>query len=237
MIVAIIQARIQSERLPGKATMKIDGKPVLKHVIDRTAEMQSVDKVVVATYYGGNGEIAAKCDDWGVECFQYDGPPNDVLGRYVACAEQTHQTNQRTGEIEHVEYVLRICGDAPLTDPQANDELVAAAFVNKADYTAYKLPGNQAKPTVVKPIGYFGEVITMDALRRADEELPPDAPEREHVTACMYAADQSRFTIPFTVHYEPLPKWYGKEKLKYAAIDTAEDFERVRKALEKEHGN
>lgn len=245
MILGIIQARMQSERLPGKSLMQIDGKPLLKHVIDRvvgtkdgTKEVpgvQSLDAVIVATYYGdNNGAIAGRCDDWGVRCYQYDGPANDVLGRFVACAKTVYQTNSATGERENVEYVLRVCGDAPLHDPQSSDELVATAFVCKAEYTAYELPGSKGKPTVVKPIGYFGEVVTMAALERADAELPKDAPEREHVTACMYSSDQSRFTRPFTCHFLPVPKWYAKEKLKHAAVDTRDDFERIRETIERE---
>ncbi len=231
MILGIIQSRLQSERLPDKALMSIAGKPILKHVIDRVAEVESLDAVVVATYYGGNGAIAGHCEEWGTRCYQYDGPADDVLARFDSCAKSIHCTNA-AGEPESVEYVLRVCGDNPLFDPQSADELIAAAYIHKADYAGYKLPGGA--PAITKPLGYFGEVVTMEALERANNELPKDAPEREHVTACMYGADQARFSRPFNCHFRPLPKWYAKERLKYAAIDTMKDYERVREVLEKE---
>jgi spore coat polysaccharide biosynthesis protein SpsF (cytidylyltransferase family) len=50
----------------------------------------------------------------------------------------------------------------------------------------------------------------------------------------MYSGDQNRFHRPFTTHFVDVPAWYVKEKLKNAAVDTPEDFERVRAVVEKE---
>lgn len=231
MILAIIQARLDSKRLPQKALMPMNGKPLLKHVVDRVMAVKSIDSLIVATVQGGNGLLAAKCDDWGVPCFQYDGRTDDVLGRFVACSSTFRWQNLITGELDPVEHVLRVCGDNPLFDFQAADQLIAEAVIHKADYTGYQIRG---KPAITIPNGYFGEVVTTAALKRANEELPADATEREHVTACMYAADQSRFSRPFTCHWVDAPPWYHKEKLKNAAVDTREDFERVREVVEKE---
>lgn len=231
MILAIIQSRLDSKRLPQKALMNMAGKPMVKHVIDRVSQVQSVHAVTVATSQGGNGLLAAKCDDWGVPCFQWSGPVDDVLGRLVACAAAYRWQNPETGELESVEHVLRVCGDNPLFDPQAADELIAQSVIHGADYTGYSI---RSKPAITIPNGYFGEVVKMSALRRANKELSKDATEREHVTACMYAADQSRFSKPFTCRLVPAPTWYGREKLKNAAVDTRADFERVREFVEKE---
>ena len=232
MILAIIQARLNSKRLPQKVLMNMAGKPLLGHVIDRVSEIKSVDALLVATSHGGNGPLAAKLDDWGVPCYQWDGPENDVLGRFVAAAKSVRKVNEQTGELDPVEYVLRVCGDNPLFDPLAADQLIFAAWQSKADYTGYKLKGGV--PAITKPNGYFGEVVKMSALKDANEWLPLDSPEREHVTACMYSDNQSRFPKPFTTHWLNVPTWYHKEKLKNAAVDTREDFERVREVVEKE---
>jgi len=215
-----------------KALKCMAGKPMIQHVVERVRQVKSVGKILVATTHGGNGALAAKMDDIGVECFQWVGPESDVLGRFVSAADSFRIVNSDTGELDSVEYVLRVCGDSPLFDPQSADELIYEAWTSKADYTGYKF--KDGTPAITKPNGYFGEVIKMSALRRANEWLPENAPEREHVTSCMYSGDQNRFHRPFTTHFVDVPAWYVKEKLKNAAVDTQEDFDRVREVVEKE---
>jgi len=209
--------------------MNMAGKPMIQHVVERVRQVGSVDRVIVATVYGGNGALAARLDDMGIECVRWEGPENDVLRRFVSVAEGVRAF--KNGEPDQVEYVLRVCGDNPLFDPQSADELCFAAFTSKADYTGYQIRG---KPAITIPNGYFGEVVKLSALQRANEWLPENAPEREHVTACMYSGDQNRFHRPFTTHWLDVPARYYKEKLKNAAVDTREDFERVREVVEKE---
>lgn len=230
MILAIIQSRLNSKRLPQKALMNMAGKPLVRHVIDRVLAVKSIDRLIVATSHGGNGALAAKLDDWGISCYQWPGPEDNVLGRFIAAADSIRFC--RDGELEPVEYVLRVCGDNPLFDSQAADELIFHAVTSKADYTGYRF--KDGTPAITRPNGYFGEVVKMAALRRADEWLPENSPEREHVTACMYSGDQNRFHRPFTQCWLDVPQWYHKEKLKNAAVDTRSDFERVRAIVEKE---
>jgi spore coat polysaccharide biosynthesis protein SpsF len=212
--------------------MEMAGKPMLRHVIDRVRAVKSIDGLLVATSHGGNGPLAAKLDDWGVQCFQWTGPEDNVLGRFIAAAESIQWTNPNTHESDPVEYILRVCGDNPLFDSQSADELIFAAVTSKADYTGYRF--KDGAPAITRPNGYFGEVVKLAALRRANEWIPENSPEREHVTSCMYSGDQSRFHRPFTTHWLDVPAWYAKEKLKNAAVDTREDFERVREVVEKE---
>lgn len=221
MILAIIQARYNSTRLPGKVLMDLGGKPLLRHVIDAVSQCKSVQKIVVATG-GGNGAIAAASDTWGVPCWQdWDHPEADALGRFLRVAKHYHWAT----------HVLRVCGDSPLFDHQAADALCAAAVESGADYTGYQIDG---QPAVLRPTGYFGEVVKVDALERADRLLKCDDPRREHVTACMYeeglVSPDGRRDL-FSCHWMKVPKWYAKEPLKLAAVDTAEDLERVREAM------
>jgi spore coat polysaccharide biosynthesis protein SpsF len=213
VILAIIQAREASSRLPGKVLMDLNGKPVLLHVIDAVRSCKSVNAIVVATG-AGNGAIASSCHDWGVACYQdWDEPESDVLGRFARVV-------YTFGNVEHV---LRVCGDSPLFDSQAADELIAAAVEMKCDYAGYQIGG---QPAVIKPTGYFGEVITSDAIKRADKLLAKNDRRREHVTACMYEEGSQ-----FLCHWMKTPTWYAKETLKLAAVDTAEDLKRVKEAV------
>lgn len=219
MILAIIQARYDSKRLPGKVLMDLGGKTVLQRVVDAVRECKSVDAVTVATtYQGGGGAIGGHCDTIGVSCYMHDQPlmangRNDVLGRFVACSVLYRD----------VSHVLRVCGDSPLLDSQAADALIAAAIESKADYVGYQIDG---QPAVTLPTGYFAEVATFDALLKAHKLLDANDPRREHVTACLYEEGGG-----YSCHWLKPPKWYAKEPLKLAAIDTAEDLERVREAI------
>lgn len=219
MILAIIQARLDSTRLPGKVLMDLWGKPILKHVIDAARLIKSVDLVMVATCYNGGGPvIAARCEEWEVPCYLHDQPPmsngrNDVLGRFVAACNR----------YKSVKYVVRICGDSPLLDSQSADALCVEAVRSKADYCGYRIGD---KPAATVPTGYFAEVVSRAALEVAHRNLSCDDARREHVTACMYEPGSG-----FTCRWLKLPKWYSKEPLRLAAVDTMEDFVRVQEAL------
>src|SRR5450631_962060 len=84
-VVAIIQARMGSSRLPGKSLAEIEKRPMLWHVIDRVKRARLVDRVVVATsFYPVDDAIEALCREIGVRC--YRGSENDVLDRFYAAA-------------------------------------------------------------------------------------------------------------------------------------------------------
>lgn len=223
MNLAIIQARMNSTRLPGKVLMDLGGKPLLRHVVDAVRQVKGIDGVIVATG-PGNGAIAAACDTWGVECWQdWGGKESDVLGRFARVIASMTPAPY---------YVLRVCGDSPLFDPQSADALLAAAVENPAaEYIGYQIEGG---PAVLKPTGYFGEVVLADALYRADKMLARDDPRREHVTTCFYEEGQVTTdgrTNLWSCHWLKPPAWYKRETLKLAAVDTAEDLERVRGAM------
>ena len=101
-VTAIIQARMQSKRLPGKSMKEIAGKPLLAHVIDRAKAMEGVGAVVVATC-DGNQPIVELAASMGVQSFV--GSEANVLDRYYLSALQAGG-----------DYIVRITGDNPFTD-------------------------------------------------------------------------------------------------------------------------
>jgi glutamate-1-semialdehyde 2,1-aminomutase/spore coat polysaccharide biosynthesis protein SpsF len=161
-VVAIIQARMASTRLPGKVLADVAGAPMLVRVVERVARASRVDRVVVATSRSAADDpVADLCASRGVACFR--GDEQDVLDRfYRAAAEHAASV------------VVRITADCPLIDPEIIDRVVDTHLRERADYTS-----NVDRRTY--PDGLDVETMSFAALERAwrDARLPS---EREHVT-------------------------------------------------------
>jgi spore coat polysaccharide biosynthesis protein SpsF len=158
-IVAIIQARMSSSRLPGKVLMALAGKPVLAHVVERLNTCRRLDEVMVATSTDASDDlIALWCAQSGVTCFR--GDLLDVLDRYVQAARSCK-----------ADVVVRITADCPAIDPDIVDEVVGS-FV-EGGYEFYGLKGEF-------PDGLDCTVFASSALERAWREAHL-ASEREHV--------------------------------------------------------
>src|SRR5260221_10315356 len=121
-VVAVIQARMGSSRLPGKVLMPVAGKPLLWHILHRLRQCRTVDRIAVATSTDPLDEaIEQFCREEGVICVR--GPLHNVLERYRLAAVET---GART--------LLRVTGDAPLIDPGLIDYLVYTMVKAGADY-------------------------------------------------------------------------------------------------------
>jgi spore coat polysaccharide biosynthesis protein SpsF len=158
-IVAVIQARMSSSRLPGKVLMPLAGKPVLEHVVCRIRACTTISQVVIATSTDQTDDvIQAWCDNAGVTC--YRGSLEDVLDRYY-----------QTAKIHQADAVVRITADCPIIDPTIVDEVVNEYIARGYDY--YGLSGEF-------PDGLDCTVFAVTALERAwrEAKLPS---EREHV--------------------------------------------------------
>ncbi|MBT9614052.1 MAG: glycosyltransferase family protein [Burkholderiales bacterium] len=158
-IVAIIQARMSSSRLPGKVLMPLAGKPVLEHVVRRIRACKTITKVVVATSTEHTDDaIQAWCEK--EEVSHYRGSLDDVLDRYYQAAK-TYQAD----------VVVRITADCPALDPTIVDEVVTGFLAGGYDY--YGLSGEF-------PDGLDCTVFSFAALERAWREAKLKS-EREHV--------------------------------------------------------
>jgi spore coat polysaccharide biosynthesis protein SpsF len=159
----VVQARMRSSRLPGKALIPIEGKPLLHRVCDRVAQSRRADAVVVATTVQPEDQfIADACRSWRVPVFR--GPEKDIITRFLGVARKHGFTT-----------VIRVTGDNPLTDPVGIDELIAAFEERKSD-----LVHNGHRKGY--PYGTGAELITVAALERCDEQLnDDDEQERENV--------------------------------------------------------
>lgn len=174
-IVAIVQARMGSERLPGKVLAPIGRAPMLAHVVDRVRACGAIDEVVVAT---GDGEaddaVAAACAILDVACWR--GSPHDVLARYAGAAAA-----------HRADVVVRLTADCPLLDPAVIGRVVTAL-------TAGPPRGDYASNTIVRtyPRGLDVEALWRTTLDLVDREAVAPA-HREHVTAFVHDHPE-RFT-------------------------------------------
>lgn len=152
-IVTIVEARVASNRLPGKVMKPVLGRPLLERVLQRVCRAGLVGTVVVATtVYAEDDVIAQLCWKLGVPC--YRGDAADVLDRHYRAAVKYG-----------AEVVVKIGADCPLIDPDVVDAVIGS-YLARPD--AYDYVSNLHPPTF--PEGNGVEVIRMSALEAAWRE-------------------------------------------------------------------
>ena len=199
-VVAIIQARMGSSRLPGKSLAEIEKRPMLWHVVQRVKRATLVDRVVVATSTApADDAIEKMCRENDVPCHR--GSENDVLDRYY-CAAQAEKASQ----------VVRITADCPLIDPEVIDRVVSRFQRGDLDYAS-----NAMVRTF--PDGLDTEICSFSALEKAWHEAGK-ASEREHVTPYLRTGKFRTANVENTSEFSRLHcRW---------TVDEREDLEFVR---------
>lgn len=165
-VVAIIQARMGSTRLPGKVLKDIGGQTMLARVVRRTQQAASVDEVVVATSASATDvPIVSECSRLDVPVFR--GDEEDVLDRFYQAAQ-----------VHNAQAVVRITSDCPLIDPSVIDKVVYAFMTTQPDYACNILERTY-------PRGLDTEIMSLSALGRAWRGAT-DVYQRVHVTPYLY---------------------------------------------------
>jgi glutamate-1-semialdehyde aminotransferase/spore coat polysaccharide biosynthesis protein SpsF (cytidylyltransferase family) len=200
-VVALIQARMRSTRLPGKVLADIAGRPMLWHVACRVRRARRVDRVVVATSaHPADDVIATFCERSEIAYFR--GDEEDVLDRFYEAARK-----------HCADVVVRITTDCPLIDPEVIDRVVDTRAASGCDYAT-----NTLRDTY--PDGLDVEVFTFATLERTWREATK-ASEREHVTP--YIRLSGRFRL-CNIENEEAPRARGKRW----TVDDPVDLEFVR---------
>ncbi len=165
-VVAIVQARMGSTRLPGKVLADLGGRTMLARVVRRAGRAARIDEVVVATSVAsGDDPIVGECERLGVACVR--GSEQDVLARYHQAAETCR-----------ADVLVRITADCPLIDPGVSDRVIAAFLEERPDYAS-----NILRRTY--PRGLDTEVMPRVTLTRAFGEAS-ELYQRTHVTPYIY---------------------------------------------------
>jgi len=202
MIIAILQARVGSTRLPGKVLKIIQNKTILELIIERVQQSTLVDKIVVATTDNKkDDEILEICEKLGIESFR--GSEEDVLDRFYQCSV-----------LHKPDLIIRLTSDCPLIDPYHIDRLIQYSLDHKNEFDYFS---NCREPTL--PDGLDVEVIPFETLERAWNEAKKPY-EREHVSPYIYLNPNL-----FKIASYKNPDDYSHHRW---TLDTSEDFEFIK---------
>ena len=161
-VIAVITARMGSDRLPGKVMMDLAGRPVTAHMVERLRHVRGVGAIWLGTSVSANNApLVALGLELGVEVYQ--GSEEDVLERHVTIAD-------RSG----ADHVVRVTADCPLFDIELASRMVARHRATDADFTYV--------PAVLS-VGVLVEVISRRALRVVHERYQGElitVPIKEH---------------------------------------------------------
>jgi spore coat polysaccharide biosynthesis protein SpsF len=202
--VAIVQARTNSTRLPGKVLQDLAGRPLLAQMLRRLKRCRNLDEIVVATTRdAADRPVVELAERHGARWFC--GDEHDVLGRFVGAAKETA-----------ADVVVRCTGDCPLIDPEVTDRVIAELtdHVDECDYAS-----NVIERTF--PRGLDSEAMFIDTLERIDR-LARSAAAREHVTIVPRSERPELFLLRHVV--DPS----DNSDLRWT-VDTADDLRLIRR--------
>lgn len=215
-VIAIIQTRLASSRLPNKALLGLGGKEVLAHVVARAKQIKEIDDVIVGTSFSETDRrLIAWCQLRGIRILRGGSNEDDVLGRYYDIAKA-----------EGADVVVRITGDCPCIDPAIGSLILEHMADPPVGWTHWHYASN-ILPPLNYPDGLDIEAISFDALEQLHNTvtLPSD---REHVTTYIRNHQDEFRTLRLS---------YEKDLSSYRlTLDTPEDYQ-VLQALFKELGD
>jgi spore coat polysaccharide biosynthesis protein SpsF len=166
-IVATIETRMTSSRLPGKVLLPLGGKPALERLVERIRRSVFVDEIVVATTVNPEDEpIIELCERIG--CTYFRGSEDDVLSRVLDAAESVS-----------ADIIVEITGDCPLIDHQHIDEVIQLFFSGNYDYASNVISRSF-------PDGFDVQVFPLKVLQEVDK-LTTDPVDRVHVSYYIYS--------------------------------------------------
>ena len=183
-VIAIVQARMGSNRLPGKVMKDILGKPMLWYLINRLQHSQLIEKIVIAVPDKESDKVLVEfAEEIGIDSFA--GSEEDVLDRYYGAAKKYN-----------AETIVRITGDCPLIDPDLVD-LVVDHYLKNKDKIDFVHNGLSYPDGIVET-----EVFSFNVLEEAWKRAK-FVSEREHVTAYIWKNNYI-FRIDTLEHIEDL---------------------------------
>jgi spore coat polysaccharide biosynthesis protein SpsF len=215
-VVATIEARMTSSRLPGKVLLPAAGKPLLELMVERLRRTRHLDEIVIATTEDASSDpLQALAERLGIGCFR--GSEDDVLARVLGAAQAYD-----------ADLIVELTGDCPLIDPALVDHVIERHREGGADYTA-----NVLEKTY--PLGFAVQVFPTAVLAEV-ASLTDDPADREHVSLYIYEhperyrlrnvvsdhpeSAELRLTVDTPEDYDP-PEDYDLVKTVFETLDGA----------------
>jgi len=226
-VVAIIQGRMSSSRLPGKILADIAGQPMLQRVFTRTSRAATVNEIIFATTTDSSDDpVGEYCSFSGIPFTR--GSLFDVLDRYYQAAQESK-----------ADIVARITADCPVIDPNLIDDVVITLRNGEYDFVCNRLPPPWHR---TYPIGLDVEACTFQVLAKAWKEAK-EPQHREHAMPYFYEGieltQQSR-----TLETGISPRGFKVALLHHTTdfgdyrwtVDTPEDLEFIRQVYSRFDG-
>ena len=161
-IVATIEARMTSTRLPGKVMLQVLGKPMLHYLVERLKKVPSIDEIILATTVNSDDDILVEfAKEENIKYFR--GSEEDVMLRVVEAADSVG-----------ADIVVEITGDCPIIDPQIVEQTILMYMANNADYVS----NGHVRSF---PDGMDTQVFALDILKKS-LSMTNELLDHEHVT-------------------------------------------------------
>jgi spore coat polysaccharide biosynthesis protein SpsF len=226
-VVAIIQGRMSSSRLPGKILADIAGQPMLQRVFLRTSRAGSVSQTIFATTTDPSDDpVAEYCNFSGIPCTR--GSLFDVLDRYYQTARQAK-----------ADYVVRITADCPVIDPALIDDVLNTLLEGEYDFVCNRLPPPWHR---TYPVGLDVEACTFKVLAKAWKSAK-EPQHREHAMPYFYEGVELS-AVSRQLSEGVSPRGFKVALLNHTTdfgdyrwtVDTPEDLEFMREVYARFHG-
>src|SRR5689334_21618443 len=204
-VVATIEARMTSSRLPGKVLLPANGKPLLELMVERLRRCKHLDEIVIATTEDPSSDpLQQLAERLGIGCFR--GSEDDVLARVLGAAQAYD-----------ADVIVELTGDCPLIDPAVVDQVIERYQEGGSDYTANLLEKSY-------PLGFAVQVFPTKVLAEV-ATLTDDPADREHVSLYIYEHPE-RYRLKSVVSDHP-----ESAELRLT-VDTPEDYDLVKTVFE-----
>jgi len=218
---AIIQARMNSKRLPGKVMKEIRGKPLIGYLMERVAMADVHEMIVVMPEGDLAGSLGSYVEHFPLRRSAGSHPENPFVvtsathGRWLAFGGPEEDVAERfRGALTKwpCDAFVRVCADSPLLDPKLIDEAIGLSRKEEPDIACNTYPRTY-------PAGQCVEVVDTAQFLNAVDKM--DAHDREHVTPYLYQRRVSNFEYLRNLSNMGM------------AVDTQQDFDRIKAMIEK----
>jgi spore coat polysaccharide biosynthesis protein SpsF len=202
----IVQARMGSKRFPGKIMKKVNGYPMLNHMLNQIKKSKLHDEIIIATSLKKENDIVRNfCKKNKINCFS--GSENNLVNRFYLCAKKYK-----------LDTIVRLTADCPLIDPTIIDLCIKKFLSKKFDFVANTSPPNNKS----YPDGVDAEVFSFKTIQTVNSKCKSKK-DLEHVTPYIWRKKKEYRLFRFNLK---------KDLSKYRfTLDYKEDFVLIKKIL------